>query len=211
VQTLLHWFHHDVLAPNGLDADSRTELYQFITHALARLGSFNGHRIRPLRRRLEHERDVLLGFAIRLDQGLSSIADQHHVPLASVRELFALQRRSPTTQAYSAQATLLQQQLKGQFDRVQTAVVDFANHLHRAGSRVENFNGRLRSYFFLRRQIRPSGPDLLRFFFNRHPFQRSQQSTRVGKTPAELLTGQSPPHWLELLGFTRVTCASEAT
>jgi len=25
----------------------------------------------------------------------------------------------------------------------------------------------------------------------------------VGKSPAELLTGQSHPHWLELLGYTR--------
>ena len=210
VQTLLEWFHHDVLAPNGLDHSSRTELYQFITDALARLESFNVHRIRPLRRRLERERHALLGFATRLDQGLKTIAVEHHVPLISVRELFALQRLSPTTQAYWAQATRLHRQLGGQFHRVQTAVVEFADHLHRASSLVENFNGRLRSYFFLRRQLGPRYLDLLRFFFNHHPFQRSQHSKRVGKTPAELLTGQSHPHWLELLGFTRFRRAPRA-
>jgi hypothetical protein len=211
VQTLLHWFHHDVLAPNGLDTASRTELYQFVTDALARLESFDGHRIHPLRCRLERERDALLGFATRLDQGLKTIAEQHRVPLAAVRALFALQRLSPTTQAYWAQATHLQRQLKGQFHRVHTAVADFAGHLHRASSLVENFNGRLRSYFFLRRQLGPGYLDLLRFFFNHHPFQRSQRPKRVGKTPAELLTGQSHPHWLELLGFARFKRAAAAT
>ena len=210
VQTLLEWFHHDVLAPNGLDTHSRTELYQFMTNALARLESLNERRIRPLRRRLERERDALLGFAKRLDQGLKTIADQHRIPLASVRELFALQRLSPTTQAYWAQATQLHRQLKGQFHRMQTAVVEFADYLHRASSLVENFNGRLRSYFFLRRQLGPRYLDLLRFFFNHHPFQRSQRPNRLGKTPAELLTGQGHPHWLELLGFTRFTRVTQA-
>jgi hypothetical protein len=211
VQTLLEWFHHDVLAPNGLDTDSRTELYPFVTDALARLESVNGHRIRPLRRRLERERGPLLGFATRLDQGLKTIAVEHHIPLASVRELFALQHLSPTTQAYWAQATRLHRQLRGQLYAAQTAVRALDAHLHRASSLVENFNGRLRSYFFLRRQLGSRYLDLLRFFFNHHPFQRSQRPKRVGKTPAELLTGQSHPHWLELLGFTRFTRASEAT
>ncbi|MGC1951111.1 MAG: hypothetical protein WA970_00710, partial [Gammaproteobacteria bacterium] len=93
----------------------------------------------PLRRRLERERDALLGFATRLDQGLKAIADQHRIPRAAVRELFALQRLSPTTQAYWAQATPLHRQLKGQFYAAQTAVAEFADHLHRASSLVENF------------------------------------------------------------------------
>ena len=210
VHTLLEWFHHDVLAPNGLDTHSRTELYQFITDALARLESLNERRIRPLRRRLERERDALLGFATRLDQGLKTIADQHHIPLTSVRELFALQRLSPKADAYWVRTTHLHRQLKGQFYAAQMAVCEFATHLHRASSLVENFNGRLRSYFFLRRQLGPCYLDLLRFFFNHHPFQRSQQPKRVGKTPAELLTGKSHPHWLELLGFTRFRRAPQA-
>ena len=210
VQTLLHWFHQDVLAPNGLDNPSRTELYQFVTDALARLESLNVHRIRALRRRLECERETLLGFAARLDQGLKAIADQHRLPLASVRELFTLQHLSPTTQAYWANATRLHRQLRGQFYAAQIAVREFADHLHRASSLVENFNGRLRSYFFLRRQLGPRYLDLLRFFFNHHPFQRSQRRNRVRKTPAELLTGQSHPHWLELLGFTRFRRAPQA-
>jgi len=44
---------------------------------------------------------------------------------------------------------------------------------------------------------------LLQFFLNHRRLQRSAQSERVGKTPAELLTGRAHPHWLEMLGYTR--------
>ena len=45
--------------------------------------------------------------------------------------------------------------------------------------------------------------DLLRFFFNHHRYARSDRPERVGKSPAELLSGKAYPHWLELLGFER--------
>jgi len=73
----------------------------------------------------------------------------------------------------------------------------------RASSLVENLNSRLRSYFFLRREIGHGYLDLLRFFLNHRRFLRSDRPERVGKSPAELLTGQTNPHWLELLGYTR--------
>ena len=38
---------------------------------------------------------------------------------------------------------------------------------------------------------------------NHRTFLRSHRPERVGKSPKELMTGQSHPHWLELLGFTR--------
>jgi hypothetical protein len=78
-----------------------------------------------------------------------------------------------------------------------------AKHLHRASSLVENLNSRLRSYFFLRRDVGPSYLELLRFFLNHRPYLRSAKSQRCGKTPAQLLTGQDHPHWLEMLGFQR--------
>ncbi|WP_017324713.1 hypothetical protein [Synechococcus sp. PCC 7336] len=45
--------------------------------------------------------------------------------------------------------------------------------------------------------------ELLRFFLNHRTFMRSQCPERVGKSPAELMTGQPHSHWLELLGFER--------
>ena len=73
----------------------------------------------------------------------------------------------------------------------------------RASSIVENLNSRLRNYFFLRRYIGDDYLDLLRFFLNYHRFERSERAERVGKSPAELLTGNGHPHWLQMLGFKR--------
>jgi len=42
----------------------------------------------------------------------------------------------------------------------------------------------------------------LQFFLNHRRFVRSDHAERVGKSPAELLTGQPQPHWLEMLGYT---------
>jgi len=72
---------------------------------------------------------------------------------------------------------------------------------------VENLNSRLRNYFFLRRHLGPDYLALLQFFLNHRRLERSDHPERVGKTPAELLTGQAHPHWLEMLGYTRFSRA----
>ena len=73
----------------------------------------------------------------------------------------------------------------------------------RASSLVENLNSRRSYYFFLRRQLGQKYLDLLQFFLNHRAFMRSECPERVGKSPTELMTGQTHAHWLELLGFER--------
>jgi hypothetical protein len=73
----------------------------------------------------------------------------------------------------------------------------------RASSMVGNLNGRLRCYFFRRRQLGQDYLALLQFLLNHRRLERSDRPGRVGKTPAELLTGQEHPHWLEMLGYAR--------
>ena len=73
----------------------------------------------------------------------------------------------------------------------------------RASSIIENINSRLRSYFFLRREIGSGYLALLQFFLNHRRFLRSERPERDDKSPAELLTGQPHPHWLEMLGYSR--------
>ena len=64
----------------------------------------------------------------------------------------------------------------------------------RASSLVENFNSRLCNYFFLRRILGNDYLDLLRFFLNHRTFLRSERPEREGKSPTELLIGESHPH-----------------
>lgn len=210
VQTLAAWLQHDILALAGPAVPTRRELYDFVVAALQTLEPLDVQRIGPVRRALANQRDTLLAFATRLDQALETLASQFAVPVSTLRELLALSRMSPTTTAYWAKATALHQRLHGYFFPLQEALRDWRQHFHRASSLVENLNSRLRNYFFLRRQIGPAYLDLLRFFLNHQPFQRSHQAERVGKSPAALLIGQAHPHWLELLGFTRFQRSSQA-
>jgi hypothetical protein len=71
----------------------------------------------------------------------------------------------------------------------------------RSSSLVENLNSRLRNYFTLRRHLGGLYLDLLRFFLNHLRYMRSQLVERIGKSPRELMAGESHPHWLTLLGL----------
>ena len=97
----------------------------------------------------------------------------------------------------------LRDKLRGRYHGLSTAVAELSGRVVRASSLVENLNSRLRNYFFLRRQLGPDYLALLQFFLNHRRFLRSEHPGREGKSPAELLTGQAHPHWLELLGYTR--------
>jgi len=79
------------------------------------------------------------------------------------------------------------------FHGILEAVSDAMDETHRSSSMVENLNGRLRNYFFLRRQLGQGYLDLLRFFLNHRPFARSEHPVRVGKSPAELMAGKQHP------------------
>lgn len=209
LHTLTEWMQHDILDLVGPDTSTRQALYDFVMDSLQCLEVLDAKRIRPVRQTLVNQRDSLLAFATRLDQDLLSLARRFAVPVARLRELLVLQSLPTTTPDYWQRAGELHRALQGQFHPLQQVLLERRVRLHRASSLVENFNSRLRNYFFLRRQIGPRYLDLLRFFLNHHPFKRSQQPHRVGKTPAELLTGQAHPHWLEMLGFTRFQRASQ--
>ena len=210
VRTLGQWLREDILALAGPDAATRQSLYDFVVASLQALDALDPSRLRPVWRTLANQRDTLLAFASRLDQQLEALAQQFGVSPFLVREMLALTRLPRTTTAYWAKASALHRQLHGHFFPLQQALNERCKHLHRASSLVENFNSRLRNYFFLRRQIGPAYLELLRFFLNHQPFPRSQKPERRGKSPAELLTGQAHPHWLEMLGFTRFTRARDA-
>jgi hypothetical protein len=70
----------------------------------------------------------------------------------------------------------------------------------RCSSMVENLNSRLRNYFTVRRQLAGQYLGLLQFFLNHRRFLRSRVAKREGKSPKQLMTGESHPHWLTLLG-----------
>ena len=203
VKTLVGWLSHDILELAGPTLTIRQELYRFIVDQLQQREHLDRRHVRPVRIALQQQGESLLAFAGILDERLAGIAQDHDVLPHRVREVCLLQRKSPTSNAYWQQYNQLHTRLGGKFIRVFDAVVTAMLTVPRASSLVENFNSRLRTYFFLRHQLGQPYLGLLQFFLNHRTFLRSRIAERVGKSPKELMTGEKHPHWLERLGFQR--------
>ena len=203
LRALADWMTGDILSLGGPGLSVRRELFDFVIRELADRESLCPHRIGPVHRMLERHRDDLLAFAVLLQDEYQSLAHRFRVPVHWVEKLGELEGMNPSLPGYWQREGPLRHKLRGLFGPLQRALRQVMGEVVRASSIVENLNSRLRSYFFLRREIGNDYLDLLRFFLNHRRFVRSKRSERVGKSPAELLNGQSHPHWLELLGFQR--------
>jgi hypothetical protein len=202
VALLTRWLREDVLAVSALAYADRCALFDFIVAQLQARAALC-QQLGPLSKRLKKHRAQLLAFAAQLDQDLVNLAAQFEVAPSIVRELLDLHTRAQRQPRRWPKEAALRQQLGRRFYQLNEAVRDLVEHVVRASSVIENINSRLRSYFFLRRQLGADYLTLLQFFLNHRRFLRSEHPQRVGKSPAELLTGQSHAHWLELLGYTR--------
>jgi hypothetical protein len=181
VSRLVSWLREDVLSVSGPEVATRRDLFDFLVVELERLAPQCAHRLAPVIRTLRNQRDELLAFAEELDRSLRALAAEHQVSVEVVREVLAL-LTPRTTKQWQAEIAL-RRQLGERFHAIRTAVATRADHTIRASSVVENINSRLRSYFFLRRQLGSGYLDLLRFYLNNHRFPRSQRPERVGHSP----------------------------
>jgi hypothetical protein len=201
VSVLIGWLRDDILAVAGADHPTRCQLFDFVVAQLEARTCDCPHRIGPVVSALRNQRDDLLAFAVVLDEQLAAVAKEYEVSPALVRELlevWASEGCCPATWQRDAQ---LHRRLGERYWGVREAVAVVASETVRASSVIENLNSRLRGYFFLRRHLGGAYLDLLRFFLNHRRFGRSEHPQRVGKSPVELLTGCSHPHWVELLGY----------
>jgi hypothetical protein len=201
IRTLTRWLSHDVLALAGPALATRQMLFDFIVEELVRREPADPGRIRPLRVALQNQRDNLLAFAGVLDAKLTSLAQAHAIAEPLVREACLLHRLPSTSVVYWQGWNQLRAKLGDKFHRLYDAVSQAMTHTPRSSSLVENLNSRLRTYFTLRRHLGNSYLDLLQFYLNHQCFMRSRCAERQGKSPREVMTGESHPHWLTLLGL----------
>ncbi len=201
IGALSDWMRNDILSVAGPDLASRRDLFDFVIQELRRREPLCSHRIRPVRRALENQRDDLLAFAGCLDENLTEIARRFSIPADVVHAICEARGLDMNHPVYWRREAELREKLGGNFHDVARAVLEAMAEVRRASSIVENLNSRLRNYFFLRRHIGNGYLDLLRFFLNHRVFIRSDRAEREGKSPRELLTGEAHAHWLELLGF----------
>jgi hypothetical protein len=203
VALLARWLRDDILAVAGPDHATRCQLLDFVAAELAARQPLCEHRLGPVVRLLRNQRDHLLAFAAQLDQQLTEVAQVQQVAPTDVRDMLRWTALDPSSATYWQREAELRRRLGGRFWAVRAHVTVVAEETVRASSLVENLNSRLRSYFFLRRHLGDDYLELLRFYLNHRRFPRSERPERIGRSPAELLTGAQHPHWLELLGYRR--------
>jgi hypothetical protein len=203
IRLLRDWLRHDVLAVAGPGHADRGVLYDFILAELRVRVPLCPHRLSPIYRTLKTRRDDLLAFALVLDERLGTIAAALETPPQCLRRLLWARSRDERDPRRWAEEAAVRERLRGRFHEACEAIDALIAGTVRASSLVENLNSRLRNYLTLRRHLGSDYLSLLQFFLNHRVLERSDRPERVGKTPAELLTGQAHPHWLEMLGFTR--------
>jgi hypothetical protein len=200
---LAGWLRYDILSLAGPDHATRCTLYDFVVAELRARESLCPHRIGPVVRALSNQRDQLPAFAAQLDQDLAALAVEFQLPVATLREVFNIEALAVDSPARWPREAALRKRLGCRFFEVSVVVAELAKRTTRASSVIENLNSRLRNYFFLRRHLGPDYLALLQCFLNHRRFLRSERPERVGKSPAELLIGETHPHWLEMLGYAR--------
>jgi hypothetical protein len=203
VATLFQWLREDVLALAGPDHTTRRELFDFLVAELRTSEPLCPHRIGPVVRALTNQRDDLLAFTARLDRDLAALAADFQTSVEKIRAMLEIEVLDRDDPARWPREHALRSELGSPFFPLSAAVGELARQTVRASSVIENLNSRLRNYFFLRRHLGPDYLALLQFFLNHRRFLRSERPERVGKSPAELLTGRDHPHWLEMLGYRR--------
>jgi hypothetical protein len=194
VATLCRWLQQDILAVAGPDHATRRERLDFVVAELRLREGQSESRIRPVRVLLENQADLLLAFAEQLDKDLQALAVQWQVSAATVRDVLQTQQLSEKDPRRWRREEAQRQQLGTRYYGLCEAVKKRAASVVRASSLVENVNSRLRTYFFLRRQLGSDYLELLRFFLKNRRLQRSEREERVGKSPAELLSGVEMIH-----------------
>lgn len=188
----------------GPDLPHRQELYDWLIHEME-TRAWRSHRIGPVVTYLKNQRDSLLAFVPEIQCGLKQIAQDLQVSLALVDVVYHQFALDPDDPRQDVAQCRLAEEAPEKTDAIVEAIADLLDRVLRASSAVENINSILRGYFFLRRSIGHAFLDLLRFYLNHRRFRRSERPERVGKSPRELLTGQTHAHWLELLGYPPVT------
>lgn len=201
IDTLVNWMHHDVLEKAGPSLETRTDMYNFIVEELKKLELIHPHRIYSVRIMLKNAISLALAFTIVLENKFIVIAKNNQCSINILWKVAELQRCKEGSMKYAVRSLPLHDELGDNFYEVEEAVVEALDSTERTSSMAENLHSRISPYLLIRRQVGNGFLGLLRFFLNHEELERSAKSYREKKTPCQILTGKSHPHWIEMLGL----------
>ena len=202
LETLLEWLRNDVLAIVGPDHAIRSKLFDFIVEELRNIQKLASHHVEKLIAKMANRKDTLIKFALEVAQRLAAVAMQYNVEKELVTAVYSLQNIPLESTFLWCRLDQLKNKLGNLYYPIEIATQEIIETTVRASSIAENINSRLRPYFFLMKQFGQKALNLVRFYLNHKPFLRSARDERVGKSPAEILSGKPHSHWLAMLGFT---------
>jgi len=202
VSTLLSWLQHDILQLAGHPPADRELLFDFVLTELSSVAGSSG-RIQSFVASLSNQKATLLAVSHVLNREFQQLASRFGVSLKDVWDVCYVTRYDIQTLSYHNRADRLASRLGSRFEELEDEVLRVISETPRCSSMAENFNSRLRPYLDPRKQITQKSLDLIRFYLNHQIFLRSQHDYLQGKSPAEVLTGEPHPNWLEMLGFKR--------
>ena len=202
VSTLLSWLQHDILQLAGHPPADREMLFDFVLNELSSVTKHSG-RIQSFVTSLSNQKESLLAACHVLNRQFQRLANHFAISAQDVWDVCYVTRYGIDTVNYHNRADALALRLGAQFEELEDEVLSVIASTPRCSSMAENFNSRLRPYLDPRKQITQKSLELIRFYLNHQVFLRSQHDYIQGKSPAEVLTGQPHPNWLEMLGFKR--------
>jgi hypothetical protein len=198
---LFRWLKKDILSLIGPSYTDRKGLLMFLVEQLRLREHLCKHKIEPVRKYLENHSDNLLEFVPMMEMCFYETAQEFKVALSDVLAVYQLKGLPSSSQKRWEKHNKLREKLAEKFYWIESLVNKILDDTVRANSLVENINSRLRTYFTLRRELGNEYLEFLQFFLNHRRFMRSEYKERVGKSPKDILTGETHQHWLELLGF----------
>ena len=90
IAIIYQWMQQDILALVGQELKTRKELFDFIVEELRQREPLLPHRIAPVRKALENQRDDLLAFVGDIDLKIETIATEFNVPIYLIRKVFEM-------------------------------------------------------------------------------------------------------------------------
>ncbi len=118
---LFRWLREDILGVSGPDHATRCALYDFIVAELRAREKLCPHRIEPVRKALENQRDDLLAFVVKLDRDLAAVAAAYQVPVELARETLQVQALSVHDVRRGPREAALWQRLAGRYHPLREA------------------------------------------------------------------------------------------
>ena len=200
---LVDWLRLEVLEFNELSPGTRGDLFDWIVLEIQKREELCPQHLPQTRKYLQNQRSDILASFVQMDKDMLELSKASGADIELLRRIATIESKADCPDIYSRQRTKLCKEFGWEIGQLHVEVREIMDNTHKTSSVVENLNSRLRCYFFLRRQIGKNYLGLLRFFLNHRRFPRSDKAERVGKSPAELLSGESHPHWLDLLGYQR--------